>query len=326
MFAKKLIDEGKLGRIFHYRAKFLQDWTISADLPQGGAGLWRLDVAAAGSGVTGDLLAHCIDTALWLNGPIDSVNAMTETFAPNWQEGQWSAFRDEDKKQSGMPLPCVADWRKRLAVNVSPSSARSEIKAFEAFRQTMRSFLSGSPFELPTTTWRNISPWRIFCHLYPGSLDMLSAYLRDEHHWKKSIGCLGTAFNLVSTLANSEDHVMMERAKKIMNKNSADEFKTATLSPDEPITLAEACRLFSCAKLTVSTLRAEASRGRLSIFKIGRRDYTTVSEMNAMVSKCRDDDRRYSSIAKSNLSETQRATSAMNAVSETISKLKAARH
>ena len=78
--AKKLIDEGKLGRIFHYRAKFLQDWTISADLPQGGAGLWRLDVAAAGSGVTGDLLAHCIDTALWLNGSIAKLTAMTETF------------------------------------------------------------------------------------------------------------------------------------------------------------------------------------------------------------------------------------------------------
>ena len=46
--AKQLIDEGKLGRIFHYRANFLQDWTISADLPQGGTGLWRLDVAAAG--------------------------------------------------------------------------------------------------------------------------------------------------------------------------------------------------------------------------------------------------------------------------------------
>src|SRR6188508_46139 len=39
--AKQLIDEGKLGRIFHYRANFLQDWTISEDLPQGGAGLWR---------------------------------------------------------------------------------------------------------------------------------------------------------------------------------------------------------------------------------------------------------------------------------------------
>ena len=79
-FAKQLIDEGKLGRIFHYRANFLQDWTISADLPQGGAGLWRLDAAAAGSGVTGDLLAHCIDTAIWLNGKINDVTAMTETF------------------------------------------------------------------------------------------------------------------------------------------------------------------------------------------------------------------------------------------------------
>jgi predicted dehydrogenase len=78
--AKLLIDEGRLGRIFHYRAKFLQDWTISKDLPQGGAGLWRLDAKAAGSGVTGDLLAHCIDTALWLNGSIGSVTAMTETF------------------------------------------------------------------------------------------------------------------------------------------------------------------------------------------------------------------------------------------------------
>src|SRR5271165_2932053 len=78
--AKQLVDEGRLGRIFHYRAKFLQDWTISPDLPQGGTGLWRLDASVAGSGVTGDLLAHCIDTAMWLNGPIDTVTAMTETF------------------------------------------------------------------------------------------------------------------------------------------------------------------------------------------------------------------------------------------------------
>lgn len=78
--AKQLIDEGRLGRIFHYRAVFLQDWTISSELPQGGAALWRLDAAAAGSGVTGDLLAHCIDTAIWLNGGIRNVTAMTETF------------------------------------------------------------------------------------------------------------------------------------------------------------------------------------------------------------------------------------------------------
>jgi len=67
--AKNIVAAGELGRIFHYRANFLQDWTISEELPQGGAGLWRLDAAAAGSGVTGDLLAHCIDTARWINGP-----------------------------------------------------------------------------------------------------------------------------------------------------------------------------------------------------------------------------------------------------------------
>lgn len=78
--AKQLIDEGRLGRIFHYRANFLQDWTISTEVPQGGMGTWRLDVKAAGSGVTGDLLAHCIDTAMWQNGDITSVCAMTETF------------------------------------------------------------------------------------------------------------------------------------------------------------------------------------------------------------------------------------------------------
>ena len=78
--AKRIVAEGRLGRVFHYRAQFLQDWTMSPELPQGGAALWRLDAAASGSGVTGDLLAHCFDTAMWLNGPIERVSATTETF------------------------------------------------------------------------------------------------------------------------------------------------------------------------------------------------------------------------------------------------------
>lgn len=78
--AKQIVASGKLGKVFHYRANFLQDWTISPDLPQGGDALWRLDAEAAGSGVTGDLLAHCIDTAMWINGGIKDVSAMTETF------------------------------------------------------------------------------------------------------------------------------------------------------------------------------------------------------------------------------------------------------
>jgi predicted dehydrogenase len=79
-FIKQMVDKGKLGKIFHYRAQFLQDWTISPDVPQGGTATWRLDVDAAGSGVTGDLIAHCVDTAIWINGGIASLTAMTETF------------------------------------------------------------------------------------------------------------------------------------------------------------------------------------------------------------------------------------------------------
>ena len=83
--AKQIIDEGRIGRPFHYRAAYLQDWTIAEDVPQGGAGLWRLDVDVAGSGVTGDLLAHSIDTAMWLNGAITRVVAKTETFVKERQ-------------------------------------------------------------------------------------------------------------------------------------------------------------------------------------------------------------------------------------------------
>ncbi len=78
--AKQVIGEGRIGRPFHYRATYNQDYTISADVPQGGMALWRLDVKVAGSGVTGDLLAHSIDTAEWLNGPIQRVVAHAETF------------------------------------------------------------------------------------------------------------------------------------------------------------------------------------------------------------------------------------------------------
>lgn len=97
--AKQLVDEGRIGRPFHYRATYLQDWTIAEDVPQGGAGLWRLDAEVAGSGVTGDLLAHSIDTAMWLNGPIVEVVAKTETFVKerlHQVTGQRSPVRIDD--------------------------------------------------------------------------------------------------------------------------------------------------------------------------------------------------------------------------------------
>ncbi len=64
------------------------------------------------------------------------------------------------------------------------------------------------------------------------------------------------------------------------------------MSADDPITLVEACKLFPMARLTVSALRAEHSRGRLNIFRLGRRDYTTEAEMREMVRRCQTEDRR----------------------------------
>jgi predicted dehydrogenase len=64
LLARRLIREGKLGHIYHFRAAFLQDWLLSPDFPLA----WRLKKEVAGSGVLGDLNAHSIDMARFLTG------------------------------------------------------------------------------------------------------------------------------------------------------------------------------------------------------------------------------------------------------------------
>lgn len=93
--ARQIIDEGRLGKIFHYRATYLQDWTISPNVPMGGAGTWRLEKEAAGAGVSGDLSTHNIDTAIWLNGSISRVCGMTEIFVKDRRRPDGSPARVE---------------------------------------------------------------------------------------------------------------------------------------------------------------------------------------------------------------------------------------
>lgn len=76
MLAKKLIDEGRLGEIYHFRAWFLQDWIVDPNFPL----VWRLQKDIAGSGAHGDLGAHLIDMAHYLIGDISEVIGMNETF------------------------------------------------------------------------------------------------------------------------------------------------------------------------------------------------------------------------------------------------------
>jgi predicted dehydrogenase len=76
MFAHQLIQQGRLGDVYHYRAHYLQSWGTTAD-----ESAWRFNPDEAGSGVLGDLLSHSLDLATWLNGPIRKLCADVHTFA-----------------------------------------------------------------------------------------------------------------------------------------------------------------------------------------------------------------------------------------------------
>jgi predicted dehydrogenase len=73
--ARQIIAEGRLGRLYHVRACYLQDWLASPEAPMS----WRLDKDRAGSGVLGDLGAHVIDLAHFLVGPMTEVVGQTAT-------------------------------------------------------------------------------------------------------------------------------------------------------------------------------------------------------------------------------------------------------
>jgi predicted dehydrogenase len=76
MLARQIIASGQLGKIFHYRGTYLQDWIVDPKFPL----LWRLRKEQAGSGALGDLASHSIDLARFLVGEITSVSATLETF------------------------------------------------------------------------------------------------------------------------------------------------------------------------------------------------------------------------------------------------------
>jgi predicted dehydrogenase len=74
--AKRLIQEGRIGKIYHWRSVYLQDWIMDPNFPL----VWRLQKDIAGAGTLGDLGAHSIDLARMLVGEISEVTGMTETF------------------------------------------------------------------------------------------------------------------------------------------------------------------------------------------------------------------------------------------------------
>jgi predicted dehydrogenase len=74
--ARRLIEAGELGEIYHFRGRSLQDWIADPEFPM----VWRLSKEAAGSGALGDLGAHVIDLARYLVGEITTVAGTARTF------------------------------------------------------------------------------------------------------------------------------------------------------------------------------------------------------------------------------------------------------
>ena len=74
--AKQLIDAGKIGKIYHYRGTYLQDWIVDPAFPR----VWRLEKSRAGSGSLGDILSHTMDLSRYLVGEPVEVNGLLETF------------------------------------------------------------------------------------------------------------------------------------------------------------------------------------------------------------------------------------------------------
>jgi predicted dehydrogenase len=74
--ARQIIQDGKIGQIYHYRGTYLQDWIVKPDFPR----VWRLEKSKAGSGALGDLSSHSVDLARMLVGEIAEVAGFLKTF------------------------------------------------------------------------------------------------------------------------------------------------------------------------------------------------------------------------------------------------------
>ncbi|MEA3334992.1 MAG: Gfo/Idh/MocA family oxidoreductase [Chloroflexota bacterium] len=123
---RNLIDQGKLGRIYHFRAVYLQEWIMPH---YGTPKIWRLNKEVAGSGALGDLGAHIIDLAHYLVGGISSIAGMTTTF-----------IKERDKEEGGTGVVDVDDAFAAAMEFENGALGTLECSRFAAGRKNYNSF------------------------------------------------------------------------------------------------------------------------------------------------------------------------------------------
>lgn len=135
-FAKKLIEDGRIGQVYHYHGAYLQDWIMDPDFPL----VWRLEKKYAGSGALGDIGAHAIDLAQYLNDDIQSVTSQMTTFIkerplPGNGSGAWGA-----KGKGGKGRVTVDDETNFLAQFRGGSAGVFESSRFGGGRRNYNTF------------------------------------------------------------------------------------------------------------------------------------------------------------------------------------------
>ncbi len=143
--AKQLIETGKLGKIFHMRAVYLQDWIIDPEFPL----VWRLERDVAGSGSHGDLNAHLIDMARYLVGEFDEVIGMSKTFIKERplirETGELETGLKDKAKSEGKGTVTVDDATLFLARFKNGAIGSFEATRFAAGRKNGQKFeINGS--------------------------------------------------------------------------------------------------------------------------------------------------------------------------------------
>jgi len=127
-YAKQLIEEGRLGKIYHMRATFLQDWLMDPEFPL----TWRLQKDISGSGTLGDLGTHIIDLARFLVGEFSEVVGMMDTFIKERPLGTMTDTLEMDSKSNEYGEVTVDDATSFLAKFKNGAMGTFEVSRFSA--------------------------------------------------------------------------------------------------------------------------------------------------------------------------------------------------
>jgi predicted dehydrogenase len=138
-YARQLVQEGRLGRIFHWRGAYLQDWIIDPDFPL----IWQLKEETAGAGTLFDLGSHAVDLSRFIIGEPAAITAVNKTFVKERPlPGESSAvFSKGEVKKETKRSPVTVDDAAFMVLEYENSALGSiDVSRFACGRKNYNDF------------------------------------------------------------------------------------------------------------------------------------------------------------------------------------------